>query len=384
MASTKKKLHNVLSLFANIGVAEALLGENSRVVVANELIPRRATLYQNIYPDTKMICGDITERSVFENIVKESISNKVDIILATPPCQGMSTVGPQDRNDERNSLTIPVVEVIKRIHPSYVVIENVPNYVNTKINYNNCECLLVDVVKKELESLYHISVDIINTADYGVPQSRERMIMLLSQKELKHIWRIPKKDDKVVTLEDAIGWIPPIDPFVKDLSKSEFKKLFPLYEERRKKALEISIWNIPPVHIYRQVLVMQHTPTGKSAFDNEDKYKPTKADGSFVKGYHNTYSRQRWDTPAYTVTMDNRKISSQGNVHPGRFIGKDGDGTKLYSDARALTLFELMLVMSLPQDWPLPKETEESFVRRIIGEGIPPLFIKKLFKNIPS
>jgi hypothetical protein len=116
---------------------------------------------------------------------------------------------------------------------------------------------------------------------------------------------------------------PSIDPFVKDLSTEEFTSLFPLYEERKSKALSISRWNIPPVHIYRQVKSMQYTPTGRSAFDNAPEHRPIKDDGSFVKGYHNTYSRQRWDSPAFTVTMDNRKISSQGNVHPGRLIGKD-------------------------------------------------------------
>jgi len=380
----KKKQHNILSLFANIGVAEALLGEEFKVVVANELIPRRANLYQSIYPDTKMICGDITSPKIFDAIIKESIDREVDIIIATPPCQGMSTVGPQEKNDERNSLTIPVIEMIKKLQPSYVVIENVPNYINTKILYEESECLLVEVVKKELDNLYHISVDIINTADYGVPQSRERMIMLLSKKGTSPLWQIPPKNKKKVTLQDAIGWIPPIDPFVKDLSEEEFHRLFPLYEQRRIEALKISRWNTPPVHIYRQVYVMQHTPTGCSAFDNDDKYKPKKADGSFVKGYHNTYSRQRWDTPAFTVTMDNRKISSQGNVHPGRAIESENNTEILYSDARALTLFELMLVMSLPQDWPLPINTNEAFVRRIIGEGIPPLFVMKLFKNISS
>ena len=55
---------------------------------------------------------------------------------------------------------------------------------------------------------------------------------------------------------------------------------------------------------------MQHTPSGQTAFDNE-VYYPVKADGKPVKGFRNTYKRQNWDTPAYTVTMDNRKISSQ-------------------------------------------------------------------------
>ena len=80
--------------------------------------------------------------------------------------------------------------------------------------------------------------------------------------------------------------------------------------------------------------------------------------------------------------MDNRKISSQNNVHPGRYIGKDENGDDLYSDARALTLFELMRVMSLPDNWPLPDDVNVAFVRSIIGEGIPPMFVKKVFERI--
>ena len=80
--------------------------------------------------------------------------------------------------------------------------------------------------------------------------------------------------------------------------------------------------------------------------------------------------------------MDNRKISSQNNVHPGRLVGQDANGHDIYSDARTLTLYELMRVMSLPEDWNVPVNTDEAFLRRIIGEGIPPLFIKKLFAQI--
>jgi DNA (cytosine-5)-methyltransferase 1 len=80
--------------------------------------------------------------------------------------------------------------------------------------------------------------------------------------------------------------------------------------------------------------------------------------------------------------MDNRKISSQNNVHPGRFVGKDNNGESVYSDARVLTLYELMRVMSIPDNWNVPLNTDEAFLRRIIGEGIPPLFMRKLFAQI--
>jgi DNA (cytosine-5)-methyltransferase 1 len=80
--------------------------------------------------------------------------------------------------------------------------------------------------------------------------------------------------------------------------------------------------------------------------------------------------------------MDNVKISSQNNVHPGKKIGKNKDGIDLYSDARTLTLYELMLLMSLPKNWAVPENSSEAFLRRIIGEGIPPLMVKHIFENI--
>jgi DNA (cytosine-5)-methyltransferase 1 len=280
-----KKRHKILSLFANIGVAEALLNENAFAVsVANELVKRRADLYQRIYPKSKMICGDITNSNIYEHIIRDSKKSGVDIILATPPCQGMSTVGQQIEDDERNYLTLPIIQAIKDLNPKYVAIENVPNFVNTTILYNGTRRRLVDIIQSELQHQYNIDIHIVNTADYGVPQSRERMIILMTRCDINTVWDIPQKESKQSTMEDAIGWIPSIDPFVKDLSDEEFHRLFPLYEIRKEKALTISQWNIPPVHVYRQVRAMQYTPTGKSAFDNKLEYRPHKEDGSLVKG----------------------------------------------------------------------------------------------------
>lgn len=378
-----KKKRNILSLFANIGVAEAYFEEiGFHVAIANELLDKRCKLYQAIYPNTKMICGDITNQDIYNQITRDAKEANIDIIIATPPCQGMSTIGQQNKDDVRNKLILPAIQLIKEIQPKYAMIENVPNFINTSIEYNGKRQMLVDIVKMELSSKYSATVNIINTEDYEVPQSRERMIMLLSRNDVNS-WELPKKCKRKATMYDTIGWIPEIDPCVKDISKEEFHKLFPLYEERKAKALEISKWNNPPVHIYRQVLAMRYTPSGQTAFDNPI-HKPVKADGTFVKGYRNTYMRQKWNAPAYTITMDNRKISSQGNVHPGRKIGSDSEGLDIYSDPRTLTLYEIMKIMSIPDNWPLPDNTKEAFVRRIIGEGIPPLFIKKLFKKLPN
>lgn len=372
----------ILSLFANIGVAEARFNEldNVDVVVANELVKRRAQLYQQIYPNSHMICGSILDEKIYDDIISTSKKKGVDVIMATPPCQGISTAGQQIEGDERNSLTIPAIHAIMDLNPRYAIIENVPGYINTYIDYKGTARLITDIIKTMLSENYRISINVVNTDDYGVPQTRERAIVLLSRKDQVE-WQLPAKWDHKVTMQNTIGNIPTIDPFIKDLDAETFSKLFPKYEERKMRALAISSWNIPPVHIYRQVQAMQYTPTGCTAFDNE-YYKPKKENGDLVKGYHNTYKRQNWDTPAYTVTMDNRKISSQNNVHPGRKEFKDENGRWVYSDARTLTLYELMLVMSLPKDWPIPHNTKEAFLRRIIGEGIPPLFTKQLFEMI--
>lgn len=377
------KKNKVLSLFANIGVAEAYLESiGINVVIANEFIERRAALYSKIYTHCHMICGDITDPIIFEQIVTESISKKIDIIMATPPCQGMSTAGQQAVDDYRNTLICPVISAVKRISPKYVFLENVPMFFNTSILVNGNSVLIPDLLEQELSNDYNIRKYVIDTADYSVPQTRERAIILMTRKNCGlHEWLLPSKDLTRVTMEDAIGSLPSIDPFVTDLSDDERKKLFPDYEKKKQRALAVSHWNMPPEHIYRQVIAMMHTPTGCTAFDNK-KYYPKKEDGTPVKGYHNTYKRQNWNTAAYTVTMDNRKISSQNNVHPGRYIGKDANGDDLYSDARTLTLYEIMRIMSLPEDWPVPSTTSEAFLRRIIGEGIPPLFVKKVFQNI--
>jgi DNA (cytosine-5)-methyltransferase 1 len=372
-----------LSLFANIGVAEAYLKEiGIDVVVANEYVKNRAELYQQIYPDCNMICGDITSEEIFEKIIENARESEIDIIMATPPCQGMSTAGRQEDDDERNKLILPTLRMVQELQPKYVFIENVPLFYQTEIDHNDERISIPNLILQEVGNLYEITFNVLNTADYGVPQTRDRAITLMRRLDVnERKWELPLKETRQCTLRDVIGHLPMLDPFISDVSEEELLEIFPHYYERREAAKKISPWHTPPVHIQRQVVAMQHTPTGCTAFDNEI-YFPIKADGTPVRGYKNTYKRQNWDTPAYTITMDNRKISSQNNVHPGRLEYINEQGEEIYSDARTLTTYELMLASSLPKDWPVPLSTREARLRRLIGEGIPPLFVKKIFESL--
>ena len=372
----------VISLFSNIGIAETYLKDiGFKVLLANDICERRINLFSKFYPETNSLCGDFSDPGFFKTIVSCSKDIKPDIVIATPPCQGMSTAGEQKKYDFRNNLTVNFVEYIKLVKPKYIFFENVPLFMKTKILVRNKEVFLKDYLIDELNPNYKINAEIVDMSKHNVPQKRFRAIFLMTRKDINRDWVIPKETDSIQTLEETIGFLPSLDPWIKDASEKENLQFFPRFEEKRQKGLKYSQWHIPPQHLKRHIIAMMYTPTGKSAFDNT-KYKPKKANGDIVRGYKNTYKRQSWDKPGYTITMDNVKVSSQENVHPGRYLNTDKQGIKTYSDPRVLSLYELMLVSTLPENWSVPSDTSQAFLRRLIGEGIPPLFVKNIFNQL--
>lgn len=380
----RKKRIRALSLFANVGIAETYLKEiGIDVLIANEIDPQRVKFYNHLYPETKIITGDITNSKISDEIIELSKKNNIDLIMATPPCQGMSTAGKKLKDDERNYLIKYAIDIIEKVKPKFVFLENVPEQLQTYITYNGERILIPKYLKERLDKDYEFNDNyIINAANYSVPQQRERAIFLLVRKDINIKWDFPKQDKKIITLEEAFKNVPSLDPEIYDVTYDEQIKLFPDFEKKKEDGLKVSKWHYPPKHVFRQVYSLMHTPSGETAFNNIDKFKPRKKDGTLIKGFKNTYKRQNWDKPAYTITMYNRTIGSQNNVHPGRYIRKDKDGFDIYSDARVLTIYELMIVSSLPLDWNIPDWATDHFIRQVIGEGIPPLLVKKIMMEL--
>ena len=371
-----------LSLFSNVGVAEAGIENNKdiEILLANEIDHKRCLFYSSVHPSTRVIEGDITSDSIREQIVNESKAMGVNFILATPPCQGMSEAGNRKEFDERNELIYYAVDVIKRLEPLYAIIENVPTILKTKIKFNNRVITIPEYLLEELGGRYKFNKNtLIKAMDCGIPQMRERNIFLLVRKDLDIEWEFPQKQP-IVTLEEAIGKLPSVDPYLREGLDFTIKK-FPNYLKKKEEALKISKWHKPPTHSWKQVEWMMHTPTGKSAIYNE-KYYPQKPDGTPVVAHHNHYRRLYWDKPARTMTQNNGVISSLACVHPGRPYTCNGE--TLYSDPRVLTLYELFIVSSLPLDWNVPDWANESFIRKVIGEGIPSNMITVIINELLS
>lgn len=369
-----------LSMFSNVGVAETYFERNGiSVAVANEKIPERAKFYEHLYPNTKMICGDITNKNVFEKVREESIKNNVNMIIATPPCQGMSCAGIKDPRDPRNALIYYAIEMIKEIKPKFVIIENVPMQQHTKILYKGVETLIPDYIEAELSKLYNFNKNrIVNSENYGVPQSRRRYILLLTLKKLDFQWEFSEPSKKIITLREAIGHLPSLDPNLRD--KDE-KWRFPDYEKKAEIGRKVSKWHVPPIHSWRQVEWMVHTPSGVSAFKNKH-YFPCK-DGRRIKGAPRTYMRLDWNKPGMTILQNSGAISTFSTVHPGHcLVDSEDDRVRIYSDARTLTIYELLIITSLPLDWDIPDWASNTLIRKVIGEGIPPKLIEDAIKQL--
>ena len=369
-----------LSLFANVGVAETYFKKNGvNICVANELIKERADFYSHLYPKCNMINGDITDKKIFDKVIEESVINNVEFIIATPPCQGMSCAGKKDPNDVRNFLIFYAIEVIKKIKPKFVILENVPMQNHTKITYNNESVLIPDYIYSELGNDYIFNDNrIVNAMDYGVPQSRIRNIYLLVRKDLNYKWEFPEKNKKIITIEDSIGNLPSLDPELREVDE---KWRFPDFEKKKEEGLKVSKWHYPPRHSWKQVEWMLHTPSGKSAFENEIYYP--KKDNRKIKGAPRTYMRMDWSKPATTILQNSNVISTFSTVHPGRKIKDDGtEEGRIYSDARTLTIYELLILSSLPNDWNIPEWADDNLIRKVIGEGIPPLLLVSALKQI--
>lgn len=345
-----------VSLFSSGGIAETYYNDiNIDIVVANELLQKRVDFYKHFYSQADVVCGDIQDANIKKNILSK-IGPDVKLLVATPPCQGLSSIGKNRtqeafEQDSRNFLIFDVFEIIDACNFDYILIENVPRFLKMYFPFEGQILLLEEIIKLKYQSIYNIEINILNASDYGVAQTRPRAIIRIFKKGLK--WASPIKEAKI-NLEKAIGHLPSLEP--------DTDSGIP--------------WHFSKKHNDRDILALTHTPPGKSAIKNEFYY-PKKANGDRIKGFHNTYKRMKWEAPAHARTTKSGNIGSHNNVHPGRL---QSDGT--YSDPRVLSILETLIVSSLPQDWDIPKTATDNFIRTVIGEAIPPLMSKKILAGV--
>ncbi len=341
------------SLFQSCGIGEYYLKENLGLIaaVSNELLPKRAKWAQEIYPDCEVVVGDIWNKDIFEKLVQLHKEKGCTGVMASPACQSY-TLSNSKRNpsDKRGHLFEPTLEFVHRTDPDWVMIENVPQMLTVKLNDGR---VVGKFIAEQLEKMgYIVRYGVQNAANFFTPQNRRRAVILA----YKHkVWDLPKPFDEVITLRDAIGDLPSL----RCGQKSHLK------------------YHVAPMWALPQITVMQHTPSGCSAHDNP-VWKPVNVDGSPSKAkFHSSFQRKAWYEPCNTILCDSKSVSGFRTCHPGRLLPNG-----LYSDARPLTVLELLRVTGLPDTYPIPEGASDKLIRDAMGECFAPLHVLAIMRGL--
>lgn len=355
-----------LSLFACGGIGTYLLKDiGFKCAVSNELDLVRATYHQDLYKDDKMIVGDIRNKK--DEIINTYFETGCSGILASPICQPFSLAGGQHLSDPEVFLFMDVLEITQKTNPDFLLIENVPYFISDNQPSVITDKLGGKTIKQYITDFlinlgYEVNINIVKACDYGTPQKRKRAIILACKKEIGK-WNFPQKDDKVLTLWDAIG-------------NGKFKSLEP-GERDENNPLHYAEYVNPD-----QAECLRHTPTGQSALFNIGKWKIKNINGTESKAQHKSaFGRAKWDEPCPTIVMSSDSISGDWSVHPGY---KLPDGT--YSDPRPFSIAELFAITGLPDtyynDIPDWAKGNHKLLRQLIGESFCPLVVKRLMQEL--
>lgn len=330
--------------------------------------------YKYNHPQTNVITGDITQIKDLDALIPTNV--KVDGIIGGPPCQGFSLSGKRDKKDPRNSLFMDFVRFVKHFQPSFFMMENVPGILSMKTDAGES---VLDLIFEEYKKAgYNAKYKVLNAAEYGVPQSRERVIFIGIRKDLPFIpdelYPTPfLKEDEQITINQAIMDLPQI----KSGEGSEVQKYTqtPLtdYEKWARGDCNEITNHIAMRHTQRLIDRFSVIKQGQSLADVPLEHMQRKrGDASVTSGkvYSQNNMRPYGDKPSPTIAA-----SFQSNfIHPHL--------------NRNYTAREAARLQSFP-DWYVfkGKRTTMSWEKNLsqyqqIGNAVPPLLAKAIADNI--
>lgn len=363
-----------ISLFSSAGVGCFGFKQESYTCTATlEINPKRLNIQkynQKCKYDTGYIEGDIQNKNIklqlleeINNFKKREKIKNIDVLIATPPCQGMSVINTKKNNElNRNSLIIESINLILDIKPNFFIFENVLTFLKSICTDKNINKTIKEAILDNLSQTYSINYKVINLKNYGSNSSRTRTLVIGVKKTLKDITPDELFPDyvKEKTLKEVIGNLPILNKYG-EINENDIYHSFKEYKK------EMINW-------------IKDLKEGENAFNNkEDINKPHKIiDNKIVinKNKNNDkYKRQFWNKVAPCIHTRNDILSSQNTIHP--------------RDNRVFSIRELMKLMTIPDNFKwtnidleilnkmsfLEKKKflkqNELNIRKCIGESIP-------------
>ena len=203
------KAKNVLDLFCGAGgLSKGFEWAGYNIVAANDNFPAACLTYKANHSKTILIEGDITKQEVKDKLFDSIKNKKIDIVVGGPPCQGFSYAGKRLVDDPRNFLYKEFVEMVKKIKPNVVLVENVEGILTS----NNGKTF--ESIKENFKALgYKIEGKKMHAVKYGVPQKRKRVIIVgLKTGDPEECFpdEILQEENTYITVEQAIADLPSI------------------------------------------------------------------------------------------------------------------------------------------------------------------------------
>ncbi len=311
--------YNFIDLFSGAGgLSCGLTMAGFTPVGSVEIMPEAVETYKYNFVEQKGFEENVETRDIKEKEIKnklyESVKDKhIHLIVGGFPCQGFSMAGNRVVTDPRNSLYLEMLEIVKHIRPDYVVMENVEG-LRSMLN-GKVEAKIINDYK---EAGYDINVTVLNSADYGVPQIRRRVIFIGNRHGLPNYHPKPIfSPEYYVTLGEGIK---------RFMSIPENKQINHIFTKHSPKMME----------------QIKNVPEGQSLYGN----------------YSDAWKKSPWDKPSCTVKENHGGV----NIHQ-----------KL---PRVLTPRELAALQSFPDDFIFKGSKKWQLVQ--IGNAVPPLLGKAI------
>ena len=351
----KMKDFRVLDLFCGAGGLSWGLHKNAnfKTVVALDFDEKAAETFKKNMPETEVVVGDITDENVKEKIILLARKNGVNMIAGGPPCQGYSMKGKKlGLEDPRNFLFREYLNIVKNLKPEVFVIENVKGLLLAANGWFR------DEIVHTIENLgYYVNVGVLNAADFGVPQSRERTIFICS-KSGKISLPKPTVIDRT-TVRDAIEDLAYLESgegaFEQDYITEAKSKYQSKMREGSGKLFNHKASNHKQIAIEKLKLIPPEQ--GKECL-------PEEMHGN--QKFKTTWGRLKWDTVSPTIDTRFDASSNGTNNHP--FLN------------RAITPREAARIQSFDDKFIFIGS--KVYVRKQVGNAVPPLLAAAIADQI--
>lgn len=367
---------NVIDLFAGCGgLSLGFEMSGFKIPLAIEKDEWASETYKRNHPDTTVLTGDITEITDLANLIDEN-DLPIDGIIGGPPCQGFSLSGNRDKNDPRNSLFMEFVRFVRFYRPKFFIMENVTGILSMKTKENKN---VKDLILEEYDNAgYNVKICKLNAAEFGVPQSRVRIVFIGFRKDInfkeEQIGPIPFLFGKEqITIEQAIMDLPQIDSGEGSDSIPYDSKPNNDYQKWARNG-SLKIYNhIAMRHTKRLIERFKNITFGQSVADVDECHQQRKrGDASKISGkvFSQNNMRPFPDKPSPTIPA-----SFQSNfIHP--FLNRN------------FTAREGARLQSFPDTYIFcGKRTTMSWEKNLsqyqqIGNAVPPLLGKAIAESV--